>query len=191
MDTSGSLLKCLAGAPTDDDWRRFDDLYRPLLRAWMARAEVPASDFDDLVQEVLLVVFREIADFEWRGKGAFRAWLRTILARRLRKYFAKRIRLIAIGGSDFQRMLNELESHDSDLSRLWDREHDQHVVASLMKRVQHDFDPVWWQAYQRYALGGEPAGQVAEALGMSLNSVLLAKSRVLKRLRQEAAGLVD
>jgi hypothetical protein len=38
MDTSGSLLERLAGAPTDDDWRRLDDLYRPLLRAWMARA---------------------------------------------------------------------------------------------------------------------------------------------------------
>jgi RNA polymerase sigma-70 factor (ECF subfamily) len=74
---------------------------------------------------------------------------------------------------------------------LWDREHDQHVVASLMKRVQHDFEPETWQAYQRYALGGESARQVAEALGMSLNSVLLAKSRVLKRLRQEVAGLVD
>jgi hypothetical protein len=33
--------------------------------------------------------------------------------------------------------------------------------------------------------------QVAEALDPSLNLVLLAKSRVLKRLRQEAAGLVD
>ena len=191
METSLSLLGRLAAAPTDDDWRRLHDLYQPLLRAWVARAGVPVSDFDDLVQEVLLVVFREIADFEWRGKGAFRAWLRRILAHRLRDYRRKKPKLIAIGGSDFQRWLGELESHDSDLSRLWDREHDQHVVASLMKRVQHDFEPETWQAFQRYALGGEPAAQVAEAMGLSLNSVLLAKSRVLKRLRQELAGLVE
>ena len=38
MDTSGSLLERLANAPTEDDWRRLDDLYRPLLRAWVARA---------------------------------------------------------------------------------------------------------------------------------------------------------
>ena len=48
METSVSLLERLAGSPTDDDWRRLDDLYRPLLRAWMARAGVPASDGDDL-----------------------------------------------------------------------------------------------------------------------------------------------
>jgi RNA polymerase sigma-70 factor (ECF subfamily) len=83
METSASLLERLAVAPSDDDWRRLDDLYRPLLRAWMARAGVAASDVDDLVQDVLLVVIREIAGFEWSGQGAFRAWLRTILANRV------------------------------------------------------------------------------------------------------------
>jgi RNA polymerase sigma-70 factor (ECF subfamily) len=192
METSVSLLERLAGAPTDGDWRRLDDLYRPLLRAWMARAGVAASDVDDLVQDVLLVVYRKIGGFERRGKGAFRAWLRTVLAHELRDYFrGQKYRPTPTGDSDFRRILEELESHDSALSRLWDREHDQHVVASLMARVQGNFAPVTWQAFLRHVQEGEPAGQVAETLGLSLNSVLLAKSRVLKRLRQEAAGLVD
>jgi RNA polymerase sigma factor (sigma-70 family) len=192
METSVSLLERLTGAPTDDDWRRLDDLYQPLLRAWMARAGVAASDVDDLAQEVLLVVFREVAGFEWRGQGAFRAWLRTILAHRVRDYFrGQKYRPTATGDSDFLRRLDELESPDSALSQLWDREHDEHVVTSLMQRVQGDFAPVTWQAFHRHTLGGEPAVQVAKALGLSLNSVLLAKSRVLKRLRQEAAGLVE
>ena len=87
METSVSLLGRLAGTPTDDDWRRLNDLYRPLLRAWMARAGVPASDGDDLAQDVLLVVVRKVAGFEWRGKGAFRGWLRAILANRVRDHF--------------------------------------------------------------------------------------------------------
>ena len=192
METSVSLLERLTGAPTDDDWRRLDDLYRPLLRAWVARAGVPASDVDDLVQEVLLVVFRKVAGFERRGQGAFRAWLRTILANQLRDYFrGQKYRPTATGDSDVLRRLDELESPDSALSRLWDREHDEHVVASLMQRVQGDFAPVTWQAFHRYVLKDEPAAQVAAELGLPLNSVLLAKSRVLKRLRQEAAGLVE
>jgi RNA polymerase sigma-70 factor (ECF subfamily) len=192
METSVSLLERLAGAPTDDDWRRLDELYRPLLRAWMARAGVPASDVDDLVQDVLLVVYRKIGGFERRGKGAFRAWLRTILAYRVRDYFrGQKCRPTATGGSDFLHRLDELESPDSALSRLWDREHDEHVAAVLIQRVQDDFTPVTWQAFHRHVMEGEPAVQVAEALGLSLNSVLLAKSRVLKRVRQELAGLVD
>jgi RNA polymerase sigma factor (sigma-70 family) len=192
MDTSVSLLERLTGAPTDDDWRRLDELYRPLLRAWMARAGVGASDVDDLVQDVLLIVFREIAGFEWRGPGAFRAWLRTILAHRVLDYFrGQKYRPTATGGSDFLRRLDELESPDSALSRLWDREHDEYVATALMQRVQGDFAPATWQAFRRHALEGEPAMHVAAALSLSLNAVLLAKSRVLKRLRQELAGLVE
>jgi RNA polymerase sigma-70 factor (ECF subfamily) len=192
MDTSVSLLERLTGAPTEDDWRRLDELYQPLLRAWMLRAGVGASDVEDLVQDVLLVVFREIAGFKRRGQGAFRAWLRTILANRVRDYFrGQKYRPTATGGSDFLRRLDELKSPDSALSRLWDREHDEHVAAALMQRVQGDFAPATWQAFRRHALEGEPAVQVAAALGLSLNSVLLAKSRVLKRLRQELAGLVE
>ena len=192
METSVSLLERLAAAPTDDDWRRLLDLYQPLLRAWIARAGVAASDVDDLVQDVLVVVFREVAGFEWRGKGAFQAWLRTILAHRIRDFFrGQKYRPTATGDSDFLRQLDELESPDSALSKLWDREHDEHVAASLMRRVQGDFAPETWQAFRRHALEGEPAAQVAKALGQSLNSVLLAKSRVLNRLRQEAAGLVE
>jgi RNA polymerase sigma-70 factor (ECF subfamily) len=192
METSVSLLGRLAGSPTDADWRRLDDLYQPLLRAWMGRAGVPASDVDDLVQDVLLVVFREVAGFEWRGQGAFRAWLRTILAHRVRDYFrGQKYRPTATGDSDFLRRLDELESPDSALSRLWDREHDKHVAASLLRRVQDDFAPATWRAFRRHVLEGEPAARVAEELGLALNSVLMAKSRVLKRLRQEAAGLVQ
>src|SRR5262245_28132172 len=114
METSVSLLDRLAALPTDDDWRRLDELYRPLLRAWMARAGVPASDLDDLVQDVLLVVFRKIGGFEWRGQGAFRAWLRTILAHRLRDFFrGQKYRPTATGDSDFLRRLDELESPDT------------------------------------------------------------------------------
>jgi RNA polymerase sigma-70 factor (ECF subfamily) len=192
METSVSMLERLAGAPTDDDWRRLHDLYRPLLRGWVARAGVPTSDVYDLVQDVLLVVVRKISGFERRGKGAFRAWLRTILANKVGDYFSKQKHLpTATGDSDFLRRLDELESPDSALSRLWDREHDEHVAAALIKRVQGNFKKVTWEAFRRHVTKGEPAVEVAKALDLSLNSVLLAKSRVLKRLRQELAGLVE
>src|SRR5262249_8658126 len=131
METSVSLLERLAGTPSDDDWRRLLDLYQPLLRAWMARAGVAAADAADPIQDVLLVVFRQGGGFERRGTGAFRAWLRTILAHRVRDHFrAAGYRPTATGDSDFLLRLDELESPESALSRLWDREHDEHVAAT-------------------------------------------------------------
>src|SRR5262245_21026841 len=177
METSVSLLNRLAAAPTDDDWRRLLDLYQPLLRAWLARAGASASDADDLTQDILLVVFREVAGFVRHGPGAFRAWLRTIFVHRARNYFrSRRHHPTATGDSDFHRRLDELESPDSALSGLWDSEHDKYVAASLMRRVQGDFEPATWQAFRRHVLEGERAARVAAALGLSRNSVLMAKS---------------
>src|SRR5262249_286804 len=98
---------------------------------------------------------------------------------------------VATGDSDMERRLDELADPDSSLSRLWDQEHDQHVLRRLLELVEPEFTASTWQAFRRVALeGGRPADVAAE-LGLSVNAVLLAKSRVLRRLRQEAQGLVD
>src|SRR5258708_4612504 len=122
METSVSLLDRLAAQPNDADWQKLHALYAPLLQVWLRRAGVPDTDADDLVQEVMLVVFREMSGFERRGVGAFRGWLRTILANRVRDYFrGRQHRPTATGDSAFQEKLAELESPDSALSQLWDR----------------------------------------------------------------------
>ncbi len=187
METSASLLDRLAAAPSDADWRRLHDLYAPLLGAWLARAGVPDHDRDDLAQEVLLVVVREVAAFERRGPGAFRGWLRTILTNRVRDYFRRQAGRTEAAGDQ----LAELADPESTLSRLWDREHDEHVAARAMERVRVDFAATTWAAFARQVLEGKPAADVAAELGISRNAVLVAKSRVLARVRAELAGLVE
>src|SRR5437763_9440607 len=102
METSVSLLERLSEQPTDPDWRRLFDLYQPLLRSWALRAGLGDADADDLVQETLTVIVREMAEFHRGRAGAFRSWLRAILANRLRDFFrSRRSRPVATGGSDF------------------------------------------------------------------------------------------
>ncbi len=192
METSVSLLARLTDRPSEADWLRLDELYRPLLRAWALRAGATDADADDLTQEVLTVVVRELAIFDRGRPGAFRSWLRAILANRLRDFFrARRSRPVATGASDFLDRLDELASPDSALTKQWDREHDEHVAAKAMKRVQGEFAPATWQAFRRQVLDGAAPAEVAAELGLSQNAVLLAKSRVLKRLRVEVAEFVD
>ena len=60
-----------------------------------------------------------------------------------------------------------------------------------MELVEPHFEPATWQAFRRVVMDGLKAAVVAAELSMSVNSVLLAKSRVLSRLRQEMEGLTD
>jgi len=87
--------------------------------------------------------------------------------------------------------LERLSDPNGDLAGEWDRDHDKHVVEKLLAVVQSDFTPTTWETFRRFGVDGVPAGQVAEELGLSENAVILAKSRVLKRLREEAGDLLE
>ena len=135
-ETSISLLDRLRLQPDAESWRRLVDLYTPLIHGWLRRHAVPAADADDLTQEVMAVVVRELPQFKHsQQRGAFRSWLRTITVNRLRGLWRSRQhRPIATGDSDFLKMLDELEDPTSGLSRIWDRQHDEHVARRLMER---------------------------------------------------------
>lgn len=185
--TPESLLDRLRRRPTPHDWRRLHDLYRPLIGGWLARVPGLGDEAQDLCQDVLVVVFRELAGFERRGSGAFRAWLRAITVNRVRSFLRSRRPLTGEAAA----FLDRLEDPHSDLSRQWDADHDRHVLDCLLGAAEPDFAPQTWEAFRRFALEARPAAAVAAELGTTENAVLLAKSRVLRRLREEAGGLID
>jgi RNA polymerase sigma-70 factor (ECF subfamily) len=193
METSISLLDRLREQPDSTGWQRLVDLYTPLIRGWLRRHGLPPQEADDLVQEVLTVVVRRLPEFRRAERtGAFRRWLRTITVNCLRDFWKRqRTRPRATGDSDFLHVLDQLEDPESALSRLWDEEHDRHVTQRLLEMIRPQFETSTWEAFQRVALHGVPPDQVAAELGMSVNAVFIAKSRVLCRLRQEGAGLID
>ncbi len=193
IPTSLTLLDRLRHQPTEADWRQFHDLYEPLIRRWLARVPGLHDEAGDLTQDVLLVVYREVGGFERRREGSLRAWLRTIAVNRIRGYYRDRRRRPAPcppGEDPAEDFLARLADPAGDLSRQWDEDHDRHVFGRLLGLVRADFADQTWEAFRRFALEGRPAGAVAAELGVSENAVLLAKSRVLRRLKDEAARLL-
>lgn len=193
LETSLSLLDRLRQSPEDADWSRLIEAYSPLLRAWMMRAEVQAADADDLVQEVLLVVHRELPKFEHnQRRGAFRKWLRQIVVHRLRNFWRSRGRLIAAGSdSRLEEQLKQLEDDGSQLSQLWDREHNLAIARKLLELIESRFTESTRQVFRRLVVDGADADTVAAETGLSLNAIFTAKSRVLRELRRLGQGLLD
>lgn len=147
---------------------------------------------DDLTQDVLAVVVRELPQFEHNQRtGAFRRWLRTILVNRLRGFWRARQSRPTVVGSDLGPVLEQLEDPASGLSQLWDREHDRHVMGRLLELIEPQVTPATWQAFRRVVLEGKNEEAVAAELGLTVNAVFIAKSRVLARLRHEAKELID
>ena len=60
-----------------------------------------------------------------------------------------------------------------------------------MGRLAAEFNERDRMAFTRYAVLGQSAAQTAEALGMSLDQVYQAKSRILKRLTERISQQVE
>ncbi len=190
-ETPVSLLERLRTRPDASSWRRLVDVYSPWITNYLRRRQFPASELDDLVQDVMTILVRELPNFQHEGRiGAFRRWLRGITLNRVRVFWRGRPREL-VGQGDWESWLCDLEDPHSALSKQWDAEHNEYVVHRLLELLRGEFEPTTWQAFQMVTLEEKSTTIAAQALGMSTVAVRIAKSRVLSRFRQEIAGLID
>jgi len=191
-ETSLTLLERLQRDPDPASWQRLVDIYGPLIARWLSRSPLQKADHEDLTQEVLKVVVQKLPDFQRRREGSFRAWLRGVTANCMREFWrSSKYRPVATGDSDFLQKLQELEDPKSQLAQAWNTEHDRHVVRRLLELIAPQFEPTTLQAFRRVVWDGQKSAQVAAELGISVNAVFLAKSKVLRALRQETAELLS
>jgi len=157
-----------------------------MVYSWCRRCGLQADDAADTVQDVFLVVIEAIAGFRGGRRGAFRAWLRTITRNKIHDGFRQATcQAAATGGSSaLQRLIQTPEtvvlaegsSTDDSEEEAWQCVVEQ-IRAELSARI--------WDAFWRVTADAVPASEVAEELNMSVAAVYQAKSRVLRRLRQD------
>jgi RNA polymerase sigma-70 factor (ECF subfamily) len=184
--TPVSLLERLRQPAQPDAWGRFVDLYTPLLYYWASRLGLQAHDAADLVQEVLTVLVQKLPAFEYDAHKSFRAWLRTVTHNKWRDIQRRR----AAVGVTASATLAELAGPD-EFQALEEAEYRRHLVRRALQLMQVEFQPLTWRACWEQVVGEKPALDVAAELGMTVAAVYAAKSRVLRRLRQELDGMLD
>jgi RNA polymerase sigma-70 factor (ECF subfamily) len=180
--TSVSLLQRLRQRPDADAWARLVRLYTPLLLHWARRLGLQDADAADLVQDVLVVLVQKLPEFEYHPGKSFRGWMRTVLMNKWRD----RPHRGAPAPLD-----SAVQPQAPAEETLEEREYRLFVLGQAMRIMATDFEPETWQACWETVVLGRPAAEVAAELGLSVNAVYLAKSRVLTRLRQDLAGLLD
>ncbi len=188
MDTTpSSLLDRLRRSPSEEQWGRFVEVYTPLLFAWANRLGLAGADAADLVQDVFVVLVQRFPAFDYDARKSFRAWLKTILL----NLWRKRRRRQAVERTAAGDLARNGPADDEPFVELDEEEYRRLVVRRALAVMQTDFAPETWQAAWEFVVRGRPAAEVAAELGVTLNAVYLAKSRVLRRLREELRGLLD
>jgi RNA polymerase sigma factor (sigma-70 family) len=176
--TRPSLLARLRDVSDVAAWSEFVDLYAPLVYGFARRHGLQDADAADLLQDVFCNLVSALDEFAYdRRRGSFRGWLFTVARNQLRKRFRRRAE--ETGNHE---LLDELPAPDPDAAT-WDREYEQRLFAWAAERARPDFQESTWQAFWQTTVERRGARDVAQALGMSVGAVYIAKSRVLARLR--------
>ena len=189
--TSLSLLE-RARANDAEAWRRLVGLYRPLVLSWCGRGGVPAADAEDVAQEVFAAAAAGLAGFRHDRPGdTFRGWLRGSTRNQVLLHFRRnRDRPQAEGGSDAWRHLqgvpDPLAGSDEDDSAEVGR-----LYRGAVEQVRGEFQERTWRAFWRTVVDGQAPTALEGELGMTAMAIRQAKSRVLRRLKQEMGELLD
>jgi RNA polymerase sigma-70 factor (ECF subfamily) len=169
-------------------WRSLTDIYAPLVYSWARQTGLQEADAADVMQETFRALVARIGSFHKVQPGdSFRGWLWTITRNKIRDHFrAVASRPQATGGTDQRQLLESLpEAPPDEASRGNVPVSQAYVTQRLLQIVEAEFEPRTWRAFWEVVVGGRQPADVAVELGMSIGAVYMAKSRVLKRLRQD------
>jgi RNA polymerase sigma-70 factor (ECF subfamily) len=183
--TPVTLLERLRRTDDGAAWSQFVRLYTPLLYGWARRAGLSEADAADLLQDVFTTLLQELPRFEYQPGKSFRAWLRTILLNRWRTLRRRR----APQPLPPERLGEAPAEADPDLPG--EAEERRELVRRALALIEGDFTAATWQAFRQFVVRERRAAEVAAELGLSINAVYLARSRVLRRLREQLSGLID
>jgi RNA polymerase sigma factor (sigma-70 family) len=185
QNTPVSLLERLRRPDEERAWTRFVDLYSPLLFAWARGVGLDESDAADLVQDVFTLLLQKLPSFVYRPGQSFRAWLKTVT---LNKYRERRRRRAPVQAADG--LLDDVPEPAAG-EAFWEAEYRDRLASRALQVMRAEFQPATWRAFWETVVAGRPGAEVAAELEMTVNAVYVAKSRVLRRLRQELAGLME
>ncbi len=188
--SSSSLIAGLRDG-SDDAWERLVEIYAPLARIWCRYGGVREDRIADVLQEVFLAVHRSVDDFRPRAdSNGFRGWVWMITRNKIRDHFRSQLQPAdPVGGSTALQRINEVAapllpdeapSQPSDTAAMLHR---------ALAYVKVEFRDQTWNAFWRTTVLGEPTDSVAADFGISAAAVRQARSRVLRRLRQQLGDI--
>ncbi len=85
--------------------------------------------------------------------------------------------------------LDQVEAPQADTE--WTADFNARVLEAALERIRLHFEPATWRIFELVWLGNRSAVATADELGVAIESVYVAKSRVLKRLEEEVLLLAE
>lgn len=186
--THATLLARVADGGDPTAWTEFCARYGDTIRGFAVRQGLQGADCEDIVQDVLVALTKSLPGFEYDpARGKFRSYLKTAVLHAVFRH-----RRQAKGPVQLEEIENATRAAaaDATIDEAWEGEWRQYHLRQAMRMIEVEFSPADCAAFQKYAVDGGDARETAATLGLSVDQVYQAKTRILKRLSQIIAAQV-
>jgi RNA polymerase sigma-70 factor (ECF subfamily) len=188
--TRATLIGRVGRDPNDPGaWAEFVRIYGPKIYTWCGARGLQDCDARDVTQNVLLNLAVRLRAFAYDPDRSFRAWLKT-LTRHAWHDFRKAQKRYGQGTGDSLILdgLANVAAHE-DLARRLEEAFDQELLREAVARVRLRVEPRTWEAFRLLAQENWSGAEAGRHLGMKVATVFVARSKVMRMLRDEVAKL--
>lgn len=196
IPTRTTLLERLKDWRDNPSWQEFFDTYWKLIYGFAIRSGLNEVEAQDVVQETMLAVAKHIPKFKYdRNIGSFKHWLLNMTRWRINDQIRRRKNYVAVAGEDNATEtktgpVNKVPDPASlDLDALWEAEWEKNLLDTAVNKVKREVDPEKYQIFDFLVNKEWPGQKVADAFGLSINQVYLAKHRVTELIKEEIERL--
>ena len=188
-ETPYSLISALRRG-SDKAWNKLVQIWGRTIYQFCKGRNLKHEDAEEIVQAVLVKVYRYISQFDRNGKELrLRYWVFTIVRREIATYCERFLaKPGSPGGEVYQQILAEVQDDASVDDSVVNFQHQ--LVSNILTNIQADFDPRVWQAFELFGVQKIDGPTVAQQLGMTPNAVRQAAHRVRTRIRNELEGVL-
>lgn len=182
MNSTRATLLIRIKDPRDTEaWAQFYELYGPLLYRYARARGLGRDDAEDIRSKCYEAIVRQINAFDYeKSRGGFKAWLRTLVNRRVTDLLRKR-REPQAASAALRRIPEAGPTPEEAWERQWKRQHLRYCLDQIKGRVSLEN----FEAFRLHVLEDRTVEEVSDQLGINANRVHKAKSRILKLVRQK------
>ena len=194
LPTRQSLLERLRRWDDQESWRDFFNLYWGLLYATAIKSGLNDPEAQDVVQDTIILVAKKMSGFKYDpAVDSFKGWLLYLTRKRIAMEYRKRARDHVQPSAEPSEGNAEIEAIPDpagiNLEVVWDEEWARTLWEAALARVKEQVALKQFQMFDLYVVKERPAPEVAQALGVTIAQVYLAKHRISALFKKELAQL--
>ncbi|WDE96563.1 RNA polymerase sigma factor [Lentisphaera profundi] len=188
--TRKTLLFKIKDQYNDDAWAEFSEVYKHYIYAIIRGMKITAADADDIVQKIMMRLWKKLPEMSYDEQKSFRAFLAVVTKNEVLRFIEHRKR-------QMKRDQNAYDTDDGDylstirlpeIEQIAQKEWEIYLTNRAFENLAKDYDTKAIEGF-KMCLKGIGVGEVARLIGVEEKMVYNLRFRMKERFSKEIAKL--